>query len=41
MTMLFDDEANREVLFGADGLLDALAPWRTAHIAFNHQRGAL
>src|ERR1035441_7304892 len=34
MTMLFDDAAHEEVLFGADGLLDALAPG-TLHISLS------
>ncbi len=32
ITMLFDDAANEEVLFGANGLMDALSPG-TLHIA--------
>jgi 3-hydroxyisobutyrate dehydrogenase-like beta-hydroxyacid dehydrogenase len=34
MTMLFDDAAHEEVLFGANGLLDALAPG-TLHISLS------
>ena len=38
ITMLFDDAANEEVLFGANGLMDALSPGRAAHLMQHHQR---
>jgi 3-hydroxyisobutyrate dehydrogenase-like beta-hydroxyacid dehydrogenase len=39
ITMLFDDAANEEVVFGANGLMDAMSPGNAAHLVEHDQRG--
>ena len=39
-TMLFDDAAHEEVLFGPNGLMDALSPGALHISSQHHQRGA-
>ena len=41
ITMLFDDAANEEVLFGADGIVRRTEAGRTAYLLQHHQRGPL